>query len=220
MLSSAAKIAARGARVNGVAQMRLTGARGFAAAADKKPVELPVQLYGLSARYANALFVACQRAQTLPSVEQDLATLKEWSTSNETFKSYINNPVISRQDKVKDMSKISEGMNDTTRGFLTVLAENGRLNELDKVLDTFQILLNAQRGVVEATVTAAEDLTSKQLKSIEKAITSGYLDKGQSLNLKVKVDEGIVGGLQVQIGDRFLDLSVASQMNGIAKAIA
>jgi len=79
--------------------------------------------------------------------------------------------------------------------------------------------LNAQRGIVEATVTSSEDLSAKQLKSIEQAISSGYLSDGQSLNLTVKVAPAILGGLQIQVGDKFLDLSVASSINNIQKVL-
>lgn len=199
-------------------------ARGLAtkkkSKAEAVTVKLPVQLFGLSARYANALFVSAVKSSTLPAVETDLKQIKEWTATSESFKQYLANPVVSRQDKVKDMEKVSVGMNDTTRGLLAVLAENGRLVELSKVIDTFDILLSAQRGIVKATVTTSESLAAKQLGGIEKAISAGYLEKGQTLELAVKVEPAILGGLQVQIGDRFLDLSVQSEINNVAKVLA
>merc|ERR1712194_148329 len=113
-----------------------------------------------------------------------------------------SNPIISRTDKATDVGKISKGMNDTTRGFLNVLAENGRLPEINKIIGSFNTILNAKRGIVDATVTAAEELSGKQLKTITSAITSGYLEKGQQLKMEVNIDSSIIGGLQVQIGDK------------------
>jgi len=202
--------ALRGARGRGLA------AAAAAAEKQKERVTLPVQLFGLHARYANALFVAGSRANALGAVEKDLGAMEGWLTQPASlFGKYLANPVISRADKMKDMEKLSKGMGDTTRGFLSVLAENGRLAELPKVMDTFQVLLNAQRGIVEATVTTAEELPSKQAKAIEKAISSGYLESGQKLNLVAKVDPSVIGGLQVQIGNQFLDLSIQSEINKI-----
>ena len=132
----------------------------------------------------------------------------------------MSNPIISRTDKAADVAKISKGMNETTRGFLNVLAENGRLPEINKIIGSFNTILNAKRGIVDATVTAAEELSAKQLKTITSAITSGYLEKGQQLKMEVNVDPSIIAGLQVQIGDKFLDLSVNSDIKNLEKVIA
>mmetsp|Transcript_17222 Transcript_17222/g.30371 ORF Transcript_17222/g.30371 Transcript_17222/m.30371 type:complete len:212 (+) Transcript_17222:134-769(+) len=211
MMRRAGSVLARGA----MQQQR----RALSAAATND-VELPLTLFGLPARYANAVFVSASRAQELPKVEEDVKTIQKWIEESNEFNAYIANPVISRADKAADMDKLSKGMCDSTRGLLAALAENGRLTEINGVIKTFGELMGAKRGVVEATVTAAEKLTSKQQSALQKAITSGYLEKGQSLNMKVKVDSSIIGGLQVQIGDRFLDLSIQSEINSVSKALA
>lgn len=180
-------------------------------------VELPVRLYGLEARYANALFVAATKAGNLPAVEKDLTTILDWTKTSSAFSSYIHNPVISRADKIADMAKVSKGMNDITQGFLNVLAANGRLGDLEGVLGQFATLIRAQRKIVEATVVSADELTKKQKKAVEAAISAGYLEKGESLSLELKVDPALIGGLQIQIGDRFLNLSTASLISDASK---
>lgn len=199
------------------AAVRQQQQRGLAAAA--ADVKLPIKLYGVSAKYANALYLAAAKAGELPKVAADMETIASWGKENKSFREYVNNPIISRADKVKDMDKISAGMANSTRGFLNVLADNGRLVELDGVVKTFAKLMGAQQGIVDATVTAAAELSPKQHKAIQKAISSGYLEKGQTLNLEVKVNPGIIGGLQVQIGDRFLDLCIQSEINNVNKAL-
>lgn len=49
------------------------------------------------------------------------------------------------------------------------------------------------------------------LKEVESAL-SGFLQKGQSLQLTTKVDPSIVGGLVVVIGDRYIDMSLSSKI--------
>jgi F-type H+-transporting ATPase subunit O len=208
------------ARRSVAAAVQKRGLSAAAASEKKEEVDLPIQLYGLEARYANALYVAAVRAKTLPAVEDDLKTISQWAESNAAWKNYLSNPIISRTDKVADMAKVSQGMNDTTRGFLNVLAENGRLVEVNKIIKSFNTILNAKRGIVDATVTAAEELSAKQLKTITSAITTGYLEKGQQLKMEVQIDPSIIGGLQVQIGDKFLDLSVNSDIKNLHKVLA
>jgi F-type H+-transporting ATPase subunit O len=203
---------------------RAVGVRSLSSAAaaagkveTKAAVKLPVQLYGLSARYANAVYVAATRAGSLDAVEADLKTVAGWQKSNKKFAEYVANPIISRTDKAADMKKITVGMNETTKGLLTVMAENGRLGELPAVIKTFGTLMSAKRGIVEATVTAAEPLSAQQESALKQAITAGYLEKGQSLKMSIKVEPSIIAGLQVQIGDKFLDLAISSEINSVAK---
>jgi F-type H+-transporting ATPase subunit O len=212
-LSAAAAQAAQAGKGAAAAQAAQAGkAEGKAAA-----IKLPVQLYGLSARYANAVYVAATRAGSLDAVEADLQTVAGWQKSHKKFAEYVANPIISRTDKAADMKKITVGMNETTKGLLTVMAENGRLGELSAILKTFETLMSAKRGIVEATVTAAEPLSKEQEATLKQAITSGYLEKGQSLKMSIKIEPSIIAGLQVQIGDKFLDLAISSEINSVSK---
>ena len=136
------------------------------------------------------------------------------------FRTYLRNPIVKRSEKVQDLDKMTKGMHDVTRGFFTVLAENGRLGDLDGMLATFGKLMDAERGVIKATVTSAEALTPKQLKQLEEQLTATFLKKGQSIKLETRVEPSILAGLQVQVGDKFVDLSVQSKLNAVSKALA
>jgi F-type H+-transporting ATPase subunit O len=204
-------------RAVGVRSLSSAAAAAGKAESKAAAVKLPVQLYGLSARYANAVYVAATRAGSLDAVEADLKTVAGWQKSSKKFAEYVANPIISRTDKAADMKKITVGMNETTKGLLSVMAENGRLRELPAVIKTFGTLMSAKRGIVEATVTAAEALSAQQESALKQAITSGYLEKGQSLKMSIKIEPSIIAGLQVQIGDKFLDLAISSEINSVAK---
>ena len=195
-------------------------ARPFSTEGKAADVPLPINLYGLPARYANALFKTAYRAGALADVDAELKSFGELMTTNEALKSYLKNPVISRKDKAEDMGKICKGMSELTRGFFGVLAENGRLQEVPKIIDTFDQLMKAQRGEVEATVITAAPLTKKELTSVRNTITENYLEEGKTLMLNQKVDEAILGGLQLQVGDRFLDLSIQSKIKRLHERLA
>lgn len=133
------------------------------------------------------------------------------------LKEYLENPIVARQDKEEDMLAICSDLSDISKAFIRVLAENGRLGETEKVLGTFSTLMNAKRGLVEVTVTSAEKLSKSQLTSLQDSLATRFLEKGQSLKLSTSVNAEMLGGLQVQIGDKFIDLSVASQLNKLSK---
>ena len=99
---------------------------------------------------------------------------------------------------------------------MTTLAGNARLTELDSISGIYARMMAAKRGQVEATITSAEPLTRSQAEAIAKAMTA-QVGQDKTINLTMKVDPAIVGGLQVQIGDQFMDLSVASRIDAVSR---
>jgi F-type H+-transporting ATPase subunit O len=183
-----------------------------AAAASHRPV---LQLHGLQARYANAAYVAASKAGQLDRVESELLALYESSRSSPAFAALLDNPLISRGDKAAYVGGLDR-LHPVTRNLLATMAGNARLSELPKVAAAYASLMKARRGQVDAKIISAEPLTASQLKDVEQAV-SGQVPEGKTVLLEAVVDPTIVGGLQVQIGDQFLDLSVRSRIEEIAK---
>ncbi|CAB9521902.1 synthase subunit O, mitochondrial [Seminavis robusta] len=193
---------------------RAAGVRGFAAEASHKPV---LRLHGLAARYANATYVAASKVGSLEAVEQELLALQETAAKSAEFSAFLNNPLIPRNQKADEIAKMTSGkFSLLTTNLLTTLAGNARLSELPKVAATYEKLMRAKRGEVDAILITAEELTAKQSKSIADAVMAGR-SGDQKVILKTKVDPSILGGFQVLIGDEFLDLSVKSQVEDISR---
>ena len=96
-----------------------------------------------------------------------------------------------------------------------MLAENGRLNETEKVIQGFQDLMTAYRGEVEVTVTSATPLDKSLVQRIESALKGSQIAaKGNGKNLKIvqKVNPAIQGGLVVDFAGNTVDLSVSSKV--------
>lgn len=193
---------------------RIAARRTFATDAAHKP---PLDLHGIHARYANATYVAASKAGTLDKVEEELLALKQTASSSPAFASFLENPLISRDEKEKQIiTLLGKKFTPTTLNLMTVLAGNARLAEMPKIAETFEQLMKAKRGQVEAVIISAEPLTKQQTDAVTAAMKS-QVGKGQQVVLSTKVDPSIVGGLQVQIGDQFLDLSVSSRIDEIGR---
>jgi ATP synthase F1 delta subunit len=78
-------------------------------------------------------------------------------------------------------------------------------------------LLQASRGSIDVTIISAEKLNKTQSETIQQAISKIVGNK--PFDLKTTVHPEILGGLQVLIGDRFLDLSVGSRVNELSKTL-
>ena len=180
----------------------------------------PLDLHGLHARYANATYVAASKGSMLDSVENELNGIKLTATKSAAFREFLDNPLISRDNKEKMVADMFTGkVSNVTLNLMMTLAGNARLSEAPKIADTYSKLMKAKRGEVEATITSADPLTKAQISAIEAAMKT-QVGANKSVILSAQVDPTILGGLQVQIGDQFLDLSVGSKIDSISRTAA
>ena len=113
-------------------------------------VKPPVQVFGIDGRYATALYSAAVKQKTLDAVERDLKKVQDAIKTDVKFNEFVRNPTIKRSlksDALKAVaSKIS--LNPQTSNLLQTLAENGRLKNINGVINAFKILMAAHRGEV------------------------------------------------------------------------
>jgi len=117
------------------------------------------------------------------------------------------NPLISRNHKINTITDVlSSKVNPTTLNLLTTLAGNNKLPELINVIHIFEEYMMKIKNVVKVKVTSVEPLTKKEKDIVLKAINIKKVD------LEMKVDHSIVGGLIIEVGNKVLDCSVKSKI--------
>jgi len=192
-------------------------ARAMATDAAHRP---PLSMHGLHARYANATYTAASKADILPKVEMELNTIQSVASKSTQFQAFLDNPLISRNNKEKGIQDMMGGgkVSHVTLNLMCTLAGNARLPLTSKIVDTYSELMKAKRGEVEATITSADPLTKAQLDTVAVAMKT-QVGAGKKVVLSTQVDPTILGGLQIQIGDKFLDLSVGSKINDLSRTV-
>uniref|UniRef100_A0A0P6ECF5 Oligomycin sensitivity conferral protein n=1 Tax=Daphnia magna TaxID=35525 RepID=A0A0P6ECF5_9CRUS len=173
-----------------------------------------VQVFGFYGRYASALYSAASKQKSLDKVEKELKDFQATIAKDSRLGEFISNPTLKRSLKKDALGSVAKKLNmsSITGNFLQLLAENGRLSKLDVVTNHFLTMMAAFRGEVTCEITSAKALDAATLKEVTAAL-SGFLQKGQSLNVTTKVDPSIVGGLVVSIGDRYIDMSLSSKID-------
>ncbi|KAF2901058.1 hypothetical protein ILUMI_05114 [Ignelater luminosus] len=176
-------------------------------------IKPPIQVFGIDGRYATALYSAASKQKTLESVEKDLLKFQDSIKTDAKLREFISNPTIKRLQKAEALKAVSQkaALSPQTSNLLQALAENGRLRNLDGIINAFKLIMSAHRGEVICEVTTARELDANQRKQLETVLKS-FLQGKQTLHLSAKVDPSIVGGMIVSIGDRYVDMSVASKI--------
>ncbi|XP_053975276.1 ATP synthase subunit O, mitochondrial [Hylaeus volcanicus] len=197
-------------------------ARSFSiSSAAQQMVKPPVQVFGLEGRYATALYSAASKQKTLNNVEKDLLKFQGIIKQDQKLSEFVKNPSIKRKEKVEALKAISSKMSlsKETANMLSLLAENGRLAKLNTIINTFKILMAAGRGEVVCEVVTAKPLDADMRSKLEAAL-KGFLTKGQTILLTAKVDPAILGGMIVSVGDKYVDMSVASKIKRYSEVIS
>lgn len=189
--------------------------------ATQQMVKPPIQVFGVDGRYATALYSAASKQKTLNTVEKDLLKFEGLLKTDKKLKEFVKDPAIKRKDKAESLKAVGTKINlsKETTNLLTLLAENGRLGYLNNIINTFKSLMAATRGEVTCEVITAKPLDADMKSKLEKAL-KGFLSKNQSILLTTKIDPTILGGMIVSIGDKYVDMSVASKIKKYSDIIA
>jgi len=178
------------------------------------PEAAPITCFGTSGRYANALYAAAAKKKQLLAVADDLALLKDTLKASPVLHNFVTDPSISRAAKSAGMMNLLKDAkaSDTTKNAMAALAEGGRMGDVYKVIDLYDTLITAAKGEVKAVITSAETLPAAEMDAITKSLNS-FLEPGQNkINLEKKVDPGLISGITIEIGDKYIDCSVATQL--------
>ncbi|EDS29676.1 prolyl-tRNA synthetase [Culex quinquefasciatus] len=184
-------------------------------------VKPPIQVFGLEGRYACALYSAASKTKSLEAVEKDLKSLQSQMRADPKVRDLLINPTIKRNLKAAAMKDLASKVkfNAATGNLLGLLAENGRLGRLDGITNAFSLIMAADRGEVVCEVKTAKPLDDSQRKQLEGALKA-FLKPNQTIQLTAKVDPSLIGGMIVSIGDKYVDMSVASKIKKYTDIIA
>ena len=167
---------------------------------------------GAAQRYAEALFDLALEEGALEKVENDLKSLAGLIAGSADFRSFLTSPVYGADEKARAVAAIAEKteLSPLTRNFLGVVAANRRLFALDGVIVAFMRRLAEHRGEVSAEATTAAPLNDEQTKRLR-----GEIERvvGKAVNLSVKVDKDLLGGMIVKVGSKMIDSSLKTKLN-------
>ena len=204
-----------------MASMKFTViARSMSSATSQAMVKPPVKVFGIEGRYATALFSAGSKQNQLEAIEKDLIKFQSALKKDEVLKEFIDNPINKRSLKASTLLLASKklALSPPASNFLGLLAENGRLQKLNSVINSYKIIMAAYRGDLPCVVTTAKPLDSADQQELKKTLQA-FAKKGETIKIELKVDPTIIGGMVVSIGDKYVDMSVATKIKKYTEII-
>lgn len=172
-------------------------------------------LSGVAGRYASALYdLAVERGST-EEVAAALSGLAALIDESADLQRLVKSPVFSAQEQIKALDAVLAAADITgiAANFVRLVATKRRLFVLPAAIAAYRRLNDAAKGVVRADVTVAAPLAEHHESALRAALA--VVSGGKSVDLEVKVDPSIIGGLVVKLGSRMLDASLKTKLNSI-----
>jgi F-type H+-transporting ATPase subunit delta len=174
---------------------------------------------GMAGRYATALFELALENKAVDAVKKDLDQFHALIADSADLNRLVRSPVFDADEQLKALSAVlaKAGIGGLAANFLRVITTNRRLFAVRDMIRGYRALVARHKGEVTAHVTVAEKLSDTHLdtlKSTLKTVTSG-----KDIDLDVKIDPAVIGGLIVKVGSRMVDSSLRTKLNSIKLAM-
>ena len=165
--------------------------------------------------YANALLdLAGDNAQ---SVGDELGEINQVVAENKTFSAYLADPSISKPDRAGLLSRIFHGkVSPLMWNFIGVLNVKNRLKDLPGITASYKTVLDKKQGNVDVELTTAHALSDDQVHAAKEKISAALK---KNAIVKTTVDDSIIGGVIVRVGDKMLDASVRYQLQAMKEQL-
>jgi len=169
--------------------------------------------------YARALLGATQADGSTDQVIEQLSQICDQGLgANPRLSAAFESPRISGDEKVRVIEKLfGNEIHPTLLKFMKVMAGRDRLGYLSAVRDSAIKLHDEYVGRVVAEVRTAVPLTDALRSTVTDQLSSRL---GKAVRLEERVDDSLIGGMVIRVGDTVFDSSVASRLDKIGKAAA
>lgn len=170
----------------------------------------------VSETYGEALFSLGLEKGLIDSLMDEIQGVQKILNDNPGFSQLMNHPNVGREDKMTVLSNVFEGkISDTLFGFLKVLIHKGRYGAIDSIFTYYTDRYKEYHRIGVAYVRSAVELTDVQKQKIEKRLleTTDYA----KMEMHFSVESELIGGLVIRIGDRVVDSSVRTKLEGLQR---
>ena len=167
--------------------------------------------------YARALFEAARDNDVLDRVHDELGEFADALEEERNLQVFLFSPYFSSEEKKDGVRRIVSDADERLVNFLELLAERHRMPALFRIRRTFDAMWAEENKLLPVTVTSAVDLDESLVKDIGKRIEE---QTGRQVELSSNVDPGVLGGLQVRVGNMVLDATVRNRLERLRKQVA
>jgi F-type H+-transporting ATPase subunit delta len=165
--------------------------------------------------YAQALLDLADARGVTTQVAEDVQGIAQMIEQDPAFRQYMNDPSVSRTGRAEALDRVfGPRVPGILSSFLKLLDARQKLSSFPAMAAAFKELLDKRSGNIEVEITVPHALNDGELHDVRNQISHKL---GKNASVKQKVDESIIGGMVLRIGDSLIDGSVKTQLETIKR---
>lgn len=173
----------------------------------------------VSKTYGDALFELSLEEKKEDLLFEEAKTFLEVIKKDDELVKFMKHPKIVKEDKIKTGKNIfDKHFSKEFAGFLLVLIQKDRFSEIEKILEYFIGLIKEYKKIGVAYVSTAAPLNERQKENVKKRLleTTSY----EAFEMNYMVDESLLGGMVIRVGDRVVDTSIKNKLKSLSKQLS
>ncbi|ADR22548.1 ATP synthase subunit delta [Marivirga tractuosa] len=173
--------------------------------------------YRIASRYSKSLMDLAVEKNQLEDIKADMELLSKVCKENREFVLMLNNPILESVKKAAVIRAVfKDKVQEMTSLFFDIVSRKHRESVLPEMAKVFKQLYNEHKGIITAEVTTTfklDDSLRPEVIKIVKEIS------GKEVELNEKVDEALIGGFLIRVGDKQIDETIQSKLNDLRREL-
>jgi ATP synthase F1 delta subunit len=167
--------------------------------------------------YAEALFEVGRDRGKLDALQEQLGQLADAIAADRELQVFFFSPYFSSAEKSDGAKRAISGAEPELLNFLELLIEKQRMPEIFRIRRELDELWKRENRRLDVTVTSAVELDPAVVAKVGEEIER---QTGEKVELASRIDDGILGGIVLQVGNMVLDASISSRLEKLRKSVA
>ena len=169
--------------------------------------------------YGDALFSLALEENQVDELWKEAAMMQEALEDNPEFMAILCHPEMTMEKKLALLQDVfQKELSQNMMGLLNVLVKKGRIGEILSVLGYFIEKVMAYKKIGEVKVRTPMPLSDEQREKIENKLLE--VSEYETLSVDYQVDESLLGGIVIRIGNRVLDNSIRSKLDAMTRDLS
>jgi F-type H+-transporting ATPase subunit delta len=178
------------------------------------------ELSPVAQHYATAVFelASASGSTTLAeAVLEDLQAINEVLNTMPEFNKILNHPALPSQEKKNILVELfKDKIQELTLRLFELLVDKRRLELLPYIETQYQKCIDRSKGMITATLSSADSMSQQEVEEINSMLSKQL---GKKLQLNIVIDQSLIGGACLQVGDQVFDGSIKAKLVNLEKSL-
>lgn len=168
-------------------------------------------------RYAAAFFESARKSESVQDAQADMMTVAQTLINSPKLVASLRQPLVTEASKKNALRQaLGNNVRPHTLNFLSLLVDKRRINLLSEITREFTQLVRISNNIALAEAVTAIPLSESETEELRQSLETRT---GKKIELKTSVDNSIMGGVLIRIGDTIYDGSVRGKLERLREQL-